>query len=113
TTISAYQKAYLLKIAELCKSRDVELILLNVPMYKPEVYGDNELANDFHDAYLSDVKYMDYSAFTLPDSCYRDIGHLNYRGARIFSQYLQERFSADVKEIGEGNRWTYGDELDE
>jgi hypothetical protein len=73
------------------------------------VYGDNEFANDFHDAYMPDVRYMDYSVFPLPDSCYGDIGHLNYRGARIFSQYLQERFSADVKEIGAGNRWVYGE----
>ncbi|MDR0422049.1 MAG: hypothetical protein LBH72_03445 [Proteiniphilum sp.] len=107
--ISIYQKTYLLKIAELCKSKDVELILLNVPMYKPEVYGEKELSDDFHEAYMPDVKYMDYSSFPLPDSCYGDITHLNYRGARIFSQYLQERFSADVKEIGEGNRWVYGE----
>jgi hypothetical protein len=53
---------------------------------------------------------MDYSTFQLPDSCYGDVTHLNYRGARIFSQYLQERFSADVKEIGAGNRWVYGGE---
>jgi hypothetical protein len=112
-SISVYQKAYLLKIAELCKSKDVELILMNVPTYKPEKYGDNEFANDFHGAYMSDVKYMDYSAFPLPDSCYGDIGHLNYRGARIFSQYLQERFSADVKEIGAENRWVYDGEPDE
>ncbi|MDR0371726.1 MAG: hypothetical protein LBH80_07760, partial [Prevotellaceae bacterium] len=63
-----------------------------------------------HDAYMPDVKYMDYSTFQLPDSCYGDVTHLNYRGARIFSQYLQERFSADVKEIGAGNRWVYGGE---
>ncbi|MDR0370332.1 MAG: hypothetical protein LBH80_00530 [Prevotellaceae bacterium] len=108
-SISVYQKTYLLKIAELCKSKGVELILLSTPD-KLEVYGGNELANDFHEAYLPDVKYMDYSTFHLPDSCYGDVTHLNYRGARIFSQYLQERFSADVKEIGEGNRWVYGGE---
>ncbi|MDR0422404.1 MAG: hypothetical protein LBH72_05265 [Proteiniphilum sp.] len=107
--LAVYQKAYLLKIVELCKSRDVELILLNTPTYKPEKYGDNEFANDFHGAYMPDVKYMDYSAYPLPDSCYGDISHLNYRGARIFSQHLRERFSADMKEIGAKNRWVYGE----
>jgi hypothetical protein len=106
-SISVYQKTYLLKIAELCKSKSVELILMSTPTYKPDTYRKNEVANDFHDAYMPDVKYMDYSAFPLPDSCYGDIGHLNYRGARIFSQHLQERFSADVKEVREGNRWVY------
>jgi hypothetical protein len=109
-SVSDYQKTYILKIAELCRSEGVELILLNSPTYKPEVYENNALANDFRNACLPDVKYMDYSAFPLPDSCYGDIDHLNYRGARIFSRYLQERFSADVKTIGEENCWAYGDE---
>jgi hypothetical protein len=87
-TLAVYQKAYLLKIAELCKSRDVELILLNTPMYKPEVYGNKESANDFHDACLPDVRYMDYSAFPLPDSCYADITHLNYRGCENIQPIL-------------------------
>jgi hypothetical protein len=93
TAISSYQKAYLLKIVELCEARGVELILINSPMYKPEVYSDPDRRwKDFHATYLPGVTYLDYSAFPLPDSCYGDIQHLNYKGARIFSKYLQENF---------------------
>jgi hypothetical protein len=88
TDISFYQKEYLLKIVSLCKSKNVELILINTPTYKPEIYGNIDKLNDYYNAYLSGVKYMDYSAFPLPDSCYGDIGHLNYKGAEIFSQSL-------------------------
>jgi hypothetical protein len=31
------------------------------------------------------------SATPLPDSCYGDIGHLNYKGAEIFSKYLYKK----------------------
>ncbi|MDR1581941.1 MAG: hypothetical protein LBS55_01570, partial [Prevotellaceae bacterium] len=85
-----YQKEYLLKIVDLCKSRNIELILINTPTYKPEIYGDLDKLNDFHNAYLPEIKYWDYSAFPLPDDCYGDIGHLNYKGAEIFSKYLQK-----------------------
>ena len=89
-SISFYQKEYLLKIADFCKSRNVELILINTPTYKPEIYDDNDKLEDFRNTCLPEVTYWDYSAFPLPDGCYDDIGHLNYKGAEIFSKYLQE-----------------------
>jgi hypothetical protein len=89
--ISFYQKEYLLKIAALCKSRNVELILINAPTYRPETYGSLDLLNEFRETYLPDVTYWDYSAFPLPDDAYGDIDHLNRKGAEIFSKYLQRR----------------------
>jgi hypothetical protein len=97
TSISLCQKEYLLKITDLCKSRNVKLVLINTPVYKPDVYGNIDKLNNFYNTYLSGVKYMDYSAFPLPDSCYRDVGHLNYKGAEIFSKYLQKNFNTDTK----------------
>jgi hypothetical protein len=96
TDISFYQREYLLKIIDLCKSRNVALILINTPTYKPEIYGNINKLNDYYNAYLSGVKYLDYSAFSLSDFCYGDIGHLNYKGVEIFSKYLQENFGQDV-----------------
>jgi hypothetical protein len=95
--LSLYQSEYLLKTVNLCKSENVELLLINTPIYKPEIYGDIDKLNEFYNTYFSEVKYLDYSAFPLPDFCYGDIGHLNYKGAEIFSKYLQENFSMDVK----------------
>ncbi|MDR1594034.1 MAG: hypothetical protein LBS43_06055 [Prevotellaceae bacterium] len=88
--ISFYQKEYLLKIADLCKSRNVKLILINPPTYKPEIYGNIDKLNNFHNTYLPEVTFWDCSTLPLPDDCYGDIGHLNYKGAEIFSKYLQE-----------------------
>jgi hypothetical protein len=93
---SPYPRKYLLKIADLCKSKDVTLILINVPIYKPEIYGNTDDVDAFFNTYLQGTIYADYSAFSLPDSCRGDIGHLNYKGAELFSQYLQEHLSTDV-----------------
>jgi hypothetical protein len=95
--ISLYQKEYLLKIIDLCKSRNVKLILITTPTYKPEMYGTIDKLNDYYNTYLSGIKHVDCSDFLLPDSCYGDISHLNYKGAEIFSKYLQENFSTTVK----------------
>jgi hypothetical protein len=96
TDIVSYQKEYLLKTVDLCKSKNVELILINPPTYKPKIYGKIDKVNDYYTTYFSGIKYLDYSAFPLADSCYADIGHLNYKGAEIFSKYLQENFNRDI-----------------
>jgi hypothetical protein len=90
---SAAEKDYLLKIVNLCKEHRVKLILIHSPTYQPDVYGHLDKLEAYRQKYLKDVAYVDYSGFKFPsDSCYGDIRHLNYKGAAIFSQYLQEHF---------------------
>jgi hypothetical protein len=91
--ISSIQKNYLLKIAELCKSKGIRLILISTPTYNAEQYGSTDKLWNYYNNYLSDVQFIDYSKFSLPDSCYADIGHLNRHGARIFSQYLEKEIN--------------------
>jgi hypothetical protein len=88
--LSEYQTNYLLKIAALCKTKQVELILINTPMYNVHKYGNIEELNNFYDTYLKGTKYLDCSGYSLPDSCYGDVGHLNYKGAEVFSLYLRD-----------------------
>jgi hypothetical protein len=44
-----------------------------------------------------EVKLIDYTTMYLPDSCYADIEHLNYRGAEVFSSYLKKHLASDLK----------------
>jgi hypothetical protein len=90
TDIGKYQKIYLLKIVDLCKSKNVKLILINTPTYNATHYGHLIWLQDYHNTYLHDTEYLDFSEFPLPDSCYGDIEHLNYKGAEIFSHYLDK-----------------------
>ena len=78
------------KIKNLCSEKDITLILINTPTYKPELYSNQTVFNQQIKEYLPDFTYRDYSEFKLEDNCFGDIGHLNYKGATKFSTYLKK-----------------------
>ena len=92
TEYSDYQIDYLLRIADLCVKKGVELILFNTPTYNAEKYGNLQALNNFYNTYLIGTRYLDYSNFILPDYGYGDIGHLNFKGAEIFSKYFESNY---------------------
>ncbi|WP_010254718.1 hypothetical protein [Treponema primitia] len=89
---------YLMKIIDLCEENGITLVLINTPTYMPEKYGNPELARYYYHRYLENrgVHYLDYSDFPLPDFGYSDIGHLNPKGAEIFTRYLNDNYNEDV-----------------
>jgi hypothetical protein len=102
-TISELQKDYLLKMSDLCALKNITFILISVPTYKPELYDyPSSRLVDYCNHWLNGVTYLDYSARSLPDSCYRDVYHLNAMGAQIFSEYLKENFANDVRKYESG-----------
>jgi len=96
---SSLQEKYLKMISDLCRQHSVTLVLFNPPKYKS--YNKNldmgiwnlwfEVRNS-----LPGDSLLDLSGYVLPDSCYGDLSHLNYKGARIFSQYLNEQLNPPV-----------------
>ena len=38
----------------------------------------------------SNIKFYDFKDMELPDSCFGDLDHLNYKGAKVFSEYLEK-----------------------
>lgn len=89
TTLYEYQK--LLATKKLLDLRGVHLILVDTPKYNP----GNQMIEQikFHTLlkeYLPEFDYIDYVSFPLPNDCYGDVTHLNYKGAELFSRYLQE-----------------------
>lgn len=93
---SLIQEKYLKMISELCRQHSVTLVLFSTPKYKS--YNANidenirqiwlEVRNS-----LSQDSLADFSAFVLPDSCYGDLTHLNYKGAEVFSNYLNGKLN--------------------
>lgn len=86
---SIRQIDYLRKIADVCAENDVMLILFVTPIHPS---APKNLKSGFYQLYnrnFSDINMLDYSRFTLPDSCFGDLHHLNYKGARMFSNYLE------------------------
>jgi hypothetical protein len=90
--ISLFQLKYLQKIAQLCKEKEIELILMSTPVYDPEKYGFAEELLDYHHTYMKEIKYLNCMNFSIPDSGYGDINHLNNKGAEIFSRHLLNIF---------------------
>ena len=89
-----YQIEYLKKISELCQQKSIKLVLLNTPKHIyyysniPEAIRQNWISVRNS---LSRDSLLDLSTFSLPDSCFGDLIHLNYKGARLFSEYLNEK----------------------
>ena len=90
---SINQVRYLRMISELCRQHSVRLVLLNPPKHKS--YNENlnpeirQLWLDVRNSLPSD-SLLDLSGFLLSDSCFGDLSHLNYKGARVFSRHLNE-----------------------
>lgn len=88
------QKEYLLKIKHLCEQESKVLILFDSPLYKKRQYinaGYFSTQDSLRKAEFGNVVYLDYSNFQLPDSCFSDISHLNYKGAEIISEYISKK----------------------
>ncbi|MFR9566906.1 MAG: hypothetical protein SNH13_06595 [Rikenellaceae bacterium] len=81
---------YLNRMSDYLESKGVKLILFNFPKHKIDRYSDRRGYDSLMAKYIPHIEYFDFSDFPLADSCYSDIGHVNYRGAKIFSEYLQE-----------------------
>lgn len=90
------QEKYLKMISDLCHDNSVRLILLNTPKHS---YYSLRINEEIKNNWVSVRNTMpldslfDFSSFTLPDSCYGDITHLNYRGAKVFSEYLDGKLN--------------------
>jgi hypothetical protein len=89
---------YMDKIRELCESNGVKLVLYASPLH----HRFFDAIPDFYkNAYQSEcaklppsVIYLDYSRYSLPDSCFFDISHLNGTGAKIISsRFLNDLYS--------------------
>lgn len=93
------QEKYLKMISDLCLQKSIKLVLLNTPKYYryDAIDDESERLN-----WLSCLKslpagsLLDLSTLNLPDSCYADLNHLNYRGARIFSEFLNEKLHSGI-----------------
>lgn len=89
-----YQIEYLKRISDLCKENKIKLILLNAPKHITLTKSFNYNKSDYGFAVssiLENDSLLDLSSLYFPDSCYADVTHLNYKGARIFSELLSEK----------------------
>lgn len=80
---------FLNNIINYCKNNCITLIFLCPPQHSKSPL-DSSFYREFHNDYYNNIKFYDFKVFELPDSCFGDLNHLNYKGARVFSEYLEK-----------------------
>ncbi len=90
---SAAQIKYLGKMYQFCKSKNITLVLLNVPMHmemQEHFVSYDEQYHEIASTICPEAVVVDHSAFQLSDDHYRDLTHLNYKGAKVYSEFLSK-----------------------
>lgn len=92
-SLSKYQNDYLKKILKYCNDKNITIILLEPPTYLDNkdirTFTKNKF-NEYKKEY--DFIYLNHSNYRLMEEEYGDIGHLNYLGAKTYSEYLNKLF---------------------
>lgn len=93
------QLTYLKKIVELCQENEIVLYFINVPMYRAELFFNMDNFYRCIETNFSDIPLLDYVDLPMPDSCFADTGHLNAKGAALFSEVLEKDFPDKFENI--------------
>lgn len=87
--VNELQLNYLNKIIAYCQSNNISIEFINMPSYPTkEVIHDNKKLHQYITEHYPSIPFHDYELLALPDSCYGDISHINYKGANALSEIL-------------------------
>lgn len=87
--ISYTNFSYLMKTIHFCKQNDVNVKLIRTPVHHTYPGDINEptfqaiLKN-----YLSDLSFLDFKNYPIANEGFADYHHLNYKGAKAFSEFF-------------------------
>lgn len=80
---------YLDKIIRFCKINNINVYLVRSPQHKEYTGVSNEKKyQELLNNRYKDVSFLDFNNFPLLNEEYRDLDHLNYKGARKFSIFF-------------------------
>ena len=82
-------KYFLKKTVEFCKSNNMTMILLATPQHHKSKI-DTITYKHYHQQNFGEITFYDLMSMPFPDSCFGDLNHLNYKGARAFSKFLEK-----------------------
>lgn len=80
------------QIKRVCQESNVKLIFLSTPIYQAVKWYNLSAYRSLVAEKLTSVpnEFWDYTDLSLPDSCYADVIHLNYKGAGVFTKILKQ-----------------------
>jgi len=103
-TIDTTNLQYLKALRDICYENKVEFYFIRSPKPKGiEPYNDANLYH-YYDTYFSEVPFLDFKEFPLPDSKFADERHLNLAGRKEFSMFFNSLIQDELlnkKNIGE------------
>lgn len=85
-SLNAY---FMRKTISFCKDSDIELFFICPPQH-PYTPCNTHDYKQWYAEEFSDVKFFDCLEMPMADSCYSNLDHLNFKGARIFSEYIDK-----------------------
>lgn len=87
--ISHTNLVYLEKIVLLCKQFDKDIVFIRSPQHSKLNMRDKE--SEFLEVYskkFSEVPFVDFNDFKIPNEGFKDLEHLNFKGAHIISKTM-------------------------
>lgn len=84
-----FEKLYLMKSINICKSYKKTIILINPPLHK-SINQNQEVLYQFYEKYFSDVLFYDFSKIKMEDEHFRDLVHLSPLGSTYLSEMIKE-----------------------
>ncbi|MDN3492426.1 hypothetical protein [Winogradskyella bathintestinalis] len=90
--LSKYDILYLKKIERLCTNKNIKLIFVRSP-YHNQFDGHNyeDLFQTFRKENFSTIPFLDFKDFPTEDIEFKDLEHLNSKGANKFSKWFEEQ----------------------
>lgn len=108
TIIPHYQTKYLQKIVDICKSKNVYLVFINLPKYTKDKDYNKYNRKEFLDFYYqnySEIDYLDFSNLNMSKlekirrdekDYFADMVHNSEKGAKVFSYFLKNHKLSDL-----------------
>lgn len=85
---------YTRKLINYLKSRNIKVVLVRAPLHAMySTYRNEALFQEVLSSQFSDVEFLDFANFPLTNADYGDFGHLNTKGAAIFSSWFNRLVS--------------------
>lgn len=86
---------YFSKIRDYCAERKIRLVGVALPHYLAGTVFDLDEYRETLQTRYPDFEVWDYLEMKFPDECWQDINHLNYKGAKIFTEELYSRMKKE------------------
>ena len=90
---------YFFKIVDFCENNDIKLIILNTPVHQ-SLIKKSEQRREEYDKFIKnldlEIIFWDYEHLHFEDKYFYDENHLNYEGAMIFSNLINDRLKKQI-----------------